>query len=475
MRKGEPCDYRFLAVNPAFERMTGLRAEAVVGKTVREVLPNTEPHWIETYGRVALTGEPAFFENYAAELGKHFQVTAFRPAANQFACIFADITDRKRAEAGPLGKPDRIAGHLRPRPVMMCVLNADRQVQYVNRALAAFVGKPQTELVHDRVCGILGCINALDDPRGCGFGPNCEHCALRLAMLDTLQTGASHTGVEYRATLLLNNARQEVIFLGSTARIRSAGQDMLLLCLADITEFKRAEEERRRLEAQVLHAQKLESLGVLAGGIAHDFNNLLVAIVSNVDLAQAATPAGLARAAARRAVAAGRGAGRRPDPADAGLLGQGASARPPRSTSASWSRRTRTCCEACIAKEAELRLDLRHGPAAGRGRPRPVAAGRHEPDHQRRRGPRRAAGNGFACAPADALRRGRPGRQPRRREAAARRLRLPRSGRHRLRHGRRDQAAALRPVLHDQVHRPRAGHVGRAGDRARPPRRDLRR
>lgn len=54
----------------------------------------------------------------------------------------------------------------------------------------------------------------------------------------------------------------------------------------DLTERRRSEEERQRLEQQVQHAQKLESLGVLAGGIAHDFNNLLVAIMGNADLAE---------------------------------------------------------------------------------------------------------------------------------------------------------------------------------------------
>ncbi len=53
----------------------------------------------------------------------------------------------------------------------------------------------------------------------------------------------------------------------------------------NITELKRAEKEKLALERQVLHAQKLESLGVLAGGIAHDFNNLLMAILGNADLA----------------------------------------------------------------------------------------------------------------------------------------------------------------------------------------------
>ncbi len=55
--------------------------------------------------------------------------------------------------------------------------------------------------------------------------------------------------------------------------------------MVDITEQKQAEEARRKLEAQIQHAQKLESLGVLCGGIAHDFNNLLTGILGNSDLA----------------------------------------------------------------------------------------------------------------------------------------------------------------------------------------------
>ena len=95
---GQPVDYRFLAVNPAFERMTGLKAEAVVGRTVMEVLPQNEPHWVETYGKVALTGQPTHFEQFSSELDKHFEVTAFSPRHGRFACIFNDTTERKRGE-----------------------------------------------------------------------------------------------------------------------------------------------------------------------------------------------------------------------------------------------------------------------------------------------------------------------------------------------------------------------------------------
>jgi PAS domain S-box-containing protein len=95
---GRPVDYRFLAVNPAFERMTGLSAAAVTGRTVLEVMPATERLWIERYGAVALTGAPCSFESWSAELCKHFEVTAFRPRPGQFACIFADVSARKKAE-----------------------------------------------------------------------------------------------------------------------------------------------------------------------------------------------------------------------------------------------------------------------------------------------------------------------------------------------------------------------------------------
>ena len=97
--QGRPVDSRYLAVNPAYERITGRSVETVVGKTLLEVFPALEPGWIEAFGRVALTGEPANFEMNAAELGISFAVSAFRPAPNQYACTFSDITKRKQAEA----------------------------------------------------------------------------------------------------------------------------------------------------------------------------------------------------------------------------------------------------------------------------------------------------------------------------------------------------------------------------------------
>ncbi len=95
---GSPCDYRFLEINPAFERLTGLKAENVVGRNVTEVLPGTEPFWIETYGKVALSGESAYFENYSEVMQRYYEVMAYSPQSRLFATIITDITDRKLAE-----------------------------------------------------------------------------------------------------------------------------------------------------------------------------------------------------------------------------------------------------------------------------------------------------------------------------------------------------------------------------------------
>ncbi|MBN1888437.1 MAG: PAS domain S-box protein [Thermoflexales bacterium] len=97
--QGQAVDYRFLEMNPAFERLTGLRAEETLGRTVREAIPGIEEEWIERYGKVALSGEPTEFENHTQALGRYYDVRAFCPELGQFATLFHDVTERVQTEA----------------------------------------------------------------------------------------------------------------------------------------------------------------------------------------------------------------------------------------------------------------------------------------------------------------------------------------------------------------------------------------
>src|SRR5262249_43542520 len=96
----KPFDYRFLQISPSFERQTGI--EKAAGRRMREIAPQHEEHWFEIYGRIALTGEPMRFENEAKQLGRWYDVYAFRvddPKHRRVGILFNDITQRKQAEA----------------------------------------------------------------------------------------------------------------------------------------------------------------------------------------------------------------------------------------------------------------------------------------------------------------------------------------------------------------------------------------
>ena len=137
---GKPVNYRFLAVNPAFERLTGLRAEQIIGKTVLEALPATEKSWIEIYGRVAMTGEPAFFEDYSRTMDKHFEVTAFQPEPMRFACIFSDTTDRKNAIAALKQSEEKFRSIFDNAQEGIFQVNVEGKYLTVNQAMASMLG-----------------------------------------------------------------------------------------------------------------------------------------------------------------------------------------------------------------------------------------------------------------------------------------------------------------------------------------------
>ncbi|TXN41734.1 PAS domain-containing protein [Methylobacterium sp. WL30] len=96
--QGRPFDYRFVEINPAFAAQSGLPVETV-GRTVREVIPGI-PDWvIETYARVVDTGLSEIFDITVPELGRVFEVRAYRETERRFAAMFIDVSERKRTDA----------------------------------------------------------------------------------------------------------------------------------------------------------------------------------------------------------------------------------------------------------------------------------------------------------------------------------------------------------------------------------------
>ncbi|MCP4535862.1 MAG: PAS domain S-box protein, partial [Chloroflexi bacterium] len=93
-----PVDCRYLEVNPAHERLTGLKTTEIIGRTARESIPGLEDIWIENYGQVDRTGESMEIEDYVIGLDRWYRVFAYRPKPGFVAVTFDDITERKRAE-----------------------------------------------------------------------------------------------------------------------------------------------------------------------------------------------------------------------------------------------------------------------------------------------------------------------------------------------------------------------------------------
>ena len=146
---GDPVDYRFLEVNEAFEALTGLRAEEIVGRTALEVLPGLEPSLIETYGAVALGGAPARFESYSAPLDRHYEVTAYSPSPGRFATIFNDITERMHAEQERHKQAAELYARslIEASPDPLVTISQEGSITDVNEATETVTGAPRAELI----------------------------------------------------------------------------------------------------------------------------------------------------------------------------------------------------------------------------------------------------------------------------------------------------------------------------------------
>lgn len=180
--------------------------------------------------------------------------------------VMIDITAQKQAELLVQAERDFARQITETMGQGLAVLDADDRVVYVNPALSRLAGYPPEAVVGKPV---LRFVPAERQPQALqGF----EH-------LRQGETLACETEIRRRDG--------QVVPVLCTAVPRRNGERITgsIWVLTDLTDWKRAETERQQLQQQLFHAQKLESVGVLAGGLAHDFNNLLLVMMGNMELA----------------------------------------------------------------------------------------------------------------------------------------------------------------------------------------------
>jgi PAS domain S-box-containing protein len=317
---GKPVDYRFLEINPAFERQTGLIGAQ--GKSMRELAPHHEAHWFEIYGKVVQTGEPAYFENEAKALGRVFDVCAYRvggPGSKKVAILFNDISARKLAEEKVLAQLGRLAllnqitraigerqdlasifqvvvGTLEAEmPVdfgCICTLDALDGILTVtcvgtrSAALAAELGIPEQARIIIDANGLGRCLKGelVHEPDIADlrfpFTEKLARVGLRALVAAPLQ-------VESRAFGVLIAARRapHSFSSGDCEFLLQASEHVALAAHQAETHaaLQQAYQDLRQTQQAVMQQERLKALGEMASGIAHDINNAVSPVAIYTD------------------------------------------------------------------------------------------------------------------------------------------------------------------------------------------------
>ena len=185
----------------------------------------------------------------------------------RFIGMHTDITERKRAEEKLQASERRFKELIKNSSDSVTILNKDGEQTYVSDVVEKMLGYTPSKLINIPV------INEMIHPD--------DQENVQAAFLTILNEGEGIAQYRHKH----KNGSWVYLEAWGTNQLENPDICGIVVNVRDITERKRAEGERVRLEQQLLHTQKLESLGVLAGGIAHDFNNILTSIIGNAELA----------------------------------------------------------------------------------------------------------------------------------------------------------------------------------------------
>jgi diguanylate cyclase (GGDEF)-like protein/PAS domain S-box-containing protein len=242
--QGRCVDYRFLEANPAYEQLTGLKASALIGRTVLEVLPDTEPYWIDIFGNVALSGEPTLYENYSKELGRWYRVWVFSPKSGQFAVIVADVTEQKEAGEALAAALEFSNSLIESMQDGFSVLDKDGRPTAANPALCRMTGFSREELVGSGV--------------PFPYWPPEERAAIQAAFDKTLRGEIGN----FELTFMHKSGRRfPVIVSPSIVRDRKGDIVSYIATVKDVSTLKRVEATVQLKQAELREAQRIAHVG----------------------------------------------------------------------------------------------------------------------------------------------------------------------------------------------------------------------
>jgi PAS domain S-box-containing protein len=249
---GQLCDYRFIEVNPAFERLTGLAASQLMGRTMSEVMPQLEPAgWLEILGKVVETGVAISRQNFVRETGRYYDVWAYRPEEGTFAVIFHDVTERKRAEAALERERDLVRRIMETSPVGITAMDRTGTIVFANLAAERILGMNRGT--------VEGCVYNQPDWQITDYAgdplPDEEQVFRRV-----MESGLAEYNVPH--AIRRADGLRILLSINAAPTFSADGQlDGMVAALEDVTERKRAEEELRQSEARLRDAQRLALLG----------------------------------------------------------------------------------------------------------------------------------------------------------------------------------------------------------------------